>query len=130
MHTLVPCIKKPGNFRNVPAGSPSLSRLSAQVSAGLRAPKIMRTLITASTAMESGYRDTCASSSPEKFIEGISVVARNAKKAKTSLVLLLQLDLVAIEMVRDLILEARGLEAIFTASRRTAKKRARGRMVP
>jgi hypothetical protein len=89
----------------------------------------MRTLIAVSTAIESGYRDTCASSSPEKFIAGIAAVARNAKKAKTALVLLVQLNLMAIEVVRDLILEARGLEAIFMASKKTAKKRARGRMV-
>jgi hypothetical protein len=89
----------------------------------------MRTLVAASTAMESGYRDASASSSPEKFIAGITVVARNAKKAKASLGLLVQLNLMDIAVVRDLILEARGLEAIFLASRKTAKKRARGRMV-
>jgi hypothetical protein len=105
------------------------ARLSGEVTDGVRVHKVMRTLIAASTAMEAGYRDTCASSSPEKFIAGISIVARHAKRAKAALVLLVQLNLISIEVVRDLILEARGLEAIFLASRNTAKKRARGRMV-
>jgi hypothetical protein len=79
--------------------------------------------------MEVGYRDACASSSTEKFIAGISTTARHAKKAKAALVLLVQLNLIAIEVVRDLILEARGLEAIFIASKKTARKRGLGRMV-
>jgi hypothetical protein len=107
----------------------AVARFSTRISSGNGTSKAMRTLLATSTAMHSGYRDVCSSSSPEKFIAGISAVARNAKKAKTALVLLVQLDQVSIETARELILEARGLEAIFHASRNTAKKRARGRMV-
>jgi hypothetical protein len=107
----------------------AVTRLALQVPDSVRGPRIMRAIVTASKAIESGYRDTCASSSPERFIAGVSTVARNAKKAKTSLVLPVQLDLIAIEAVRELILEARGLEAIFLASKRTAEKRAGGRRV-
>jgi len=79
--------------------------------------------------MQTGYRDTCSSSSPEQFISGISAVTRHTKKAKASLVLLVELDHLSIGAARELILEARGLEAIFVASRNTAKRRAHRRMV-
>jgi hypothetical protein len=72
--------------------------------------------------MKSGYRDACASSSPEQFIERISFVARKAKRVKASLVLLVQLDHLGIDVARETILEARALEAIFTTSRNTAKR--------
>ena len=75
-----------------------------------------------------GYKDVCASSSPEKFISGISAVAIQAKRTRASLQLLLQLNHVTIEAARDLLFEARGLEAIFVASRNTAKRRHRARL--
>jgi hypothetical protein len=101
----------------------AVARLSEQVTDDVRTHKVMLTLIAESMAMESGYRVTCASSSPEKFIAGISIVARNAKKTKAAVVLLAELNLIPFELLRDLILEARGLEAIFMASRNTAKRR-------
>lgn len=107
----------------------SVERLSATVEPNGNAQRVLRTLVATSTAVDQGYRGTCASSSPEEFIRGISGVARSAKKAKAALVLLVQLEHVSIHASHELILEARGLEAIFRASRNTAKKRARGRMV-
>ena len=80
--------------------------------------------------MHAGYREACASSSPEQFIERIAFVTRKAKRVKASLVLLVQLDHLKIDDARENILEARALEEIFTASRNTARKRARGRMTP
>ncbi|SRR6266540_5290192 len=93
------------------------------------AQTIVRRLLTTTRAVVIGYKDVSASSSPEKFIAGISAVASNAKKARAALILLVELGHLSIEMARESILEARGLEAIFVASRNTAKKRARGRMV-
>jgi hypothetical protein len=48
---------------------------------------------------------------------------------KASLVTLVQLNHLDIAIARETILEARALEAIFTASRNTAKRRQRGRLV-
>lgn len=93
-------------------------------------PSAQRTgtkLRASSKAVMVGYKDVCASPSPEKFISGISAVAIQAKRTRASLQLLLQLDHVTIESVRNLLFESRGLEAIFVASRNTAKRRHRAR---
>ena len=108
----------------------AVSGLASQVRDGPSAPKVFKALVMAASAVATGYKDACASSSPDQFIAAISAVARNAKKAKASLVMLVQLDHISIDVAREVILEAKALEAIFVASRNTAKKRARGRMAP
>src|SRR4051812_49142149 len=90
-----------------------------------RAPRTAEKMLAAAKALVVGYKDVCASASPEKFISGISVVAREAKRARGNLQMLLQLNHVTIESARDVLLEARALEAIFRASRNTAKRRSR-----
>jgi hypothetical protein len=85
-------------------------------------------LLAASRAVVAGYKDVCASPTPETFISGISVVARQAKQARACVQMLLQLNHVTIEACRDLLLEARALEAIFRASRNTAKQRQQVRL--
>jgi hypothetical protein len=109
--------------------SAAVAQLAERAANTASSKRLVRTLIAASQAVERGYRDSCASASPEQFISAISVVARNAKRAKSALVLLVQLDHLSIKDARDLIFEARGLEAIFIASRNTAKRRANARMV-
>jgi hypothetical protein len=100
--------------RRFAAGAAALcNRLPADPSAQRTAKK----LLAASKALVVGYKDVCASASPEKFISGISVVAREAKRARGNLQMLLQLNHVTIESARDVLLEARALEAIFRASR-------------
>ena len=89
--------------------------------------RLSRKLITAARAVERGHNDACASQSPDQFINGISAVARQAKEARTCLQLLIQLDHVTIEAARELFLEAKGLEAIFKASRNRAMRRKRSR---
>ena len=84
-------------------------------------------LVTACRDMEAGYRHACSSSSPDEFVARISHVARNARKTKATLMLLTQLDYLAIAETRDLIIEARALENVFVASSRTAKRRRRQR---
>jgi hypothetical protein len=99
-------------------------RLPADPSAQRTAKKLR----TAAKAVMVGYKDVSASPSPEKFIVGISVVASQAKRARASVQMLLQLNHVTIEAARDVLLEARALEAIFRRSRETAKKRRRARL--
>ncbi len=106
-----------------------IEQLCQQVTVTVNSQKIVRRLTSASKAMLTGYQVASASSSPEKFIEAMSAVASNAKRARGALVLLVELGNVSIDAARETILEARGLEAIFTASRNTAKRRARKRMV-
>lgn len=108
----------------------AVSGLASRLTDGPIARKIVKSLGTATNGIAVGYKDACASSSPDEFIARISVVARNAKKAKVDLVMLVQLDYISIDIAREVILEAKALEAIFVASRNTSKKRARGRMTP
>jgi hypothetical protein len=104
-------------------------RLLNKIPDATTAQKLARTIKASSAAMHTGYRDACASSSPEQFVARISAVARNAKKAKAALVMLVQVNHLDIDIARETILEARALEAIFSASRNTAKRRRRGRLV-
>jgi len=101
-------------------------RLPADASAQRTAKKLR----AAANAVVVGYKDVCASPSPEKFIAGISIVASQAKRARASVQMLLQLNHVTIEAARDVLHEARALEAIFRRSRETAKKHRRARLAP
>ena len=103
----------------------SVERVSASVPNEASAVRLARKLVVAATAVDRGYRDVCASRSPDEFIRGMSAVARQAKVAIASLQMLLQLDHVTIEAIRDLMFEARGLRAIFVTSCKTARKRHR-----
>jgi four helix bundle protein len=101
--------------------------LCERLPADASAQRIARKLTASAKAMATGYKDVCASRTPERFIDGMSAVASQAKQAKRNLQLLLQLNHVTIESCRELLFEARGLENIFVASRNTAKKRRRAR---
>src|SRR6188768_579026 len=103
--------------------SRALEALLPSVGGEERGGKLAVSMIKACKAMDAGYREACASSSPDEFMSRISHVARLAKRTKATLMLLAQLDYLSIESVRELIVEARGLESIFTASRNTAKRR-------
>jgi hypothetical protein len=63
----------------------------------------------------------------EQFIEHVSVAARKMRRCVAGLVLLVELDFVPIESTREVIIEARALAGILTASRSTAKRRLRDR---
>ena len=82
-----------------------------------------RRVSAASTAVDIGYRAACVSQSPEQFIVHVSAVARNARRARTLLQDMVRANHITIEAARELILEARGLEAIVVASRNTARRR-------
>jgi four helix bundle protein len=81
----------------------------------------------AATAVDVGYRAACVSQTPDQFIAHISAAARHAKRARVLLLRMVELDHLTIEVARQLILEARVLEAILTASRNTARRRKRER---
>jgi len=78
--------------------------------------------------------DVSAAGSREGFVRGMSAVAQNAKRARALLQDFVALQHTTIDETRELILEARGLEAIFRASLNTARRRAaaarRGRVAP
>jgi four helix bundle protein len=87
------------------------------------ARKLARRVSVAATAVATGYRAACVSKSPEQFIMSMSAVARHAKRARRMLLALVQDNYLSIEIARELLLEAKGLEAMFAASRNTAKRR-------
>ena len=106
----------------------SLERLAPVVGGAARGRTLALAMVKACAALDNGYRHTCASRSPDEFIQRISAVARHAKRTKATLMLLTQLDYLPIAETRELICEARGLENIFLASRNTAKKHHRTRL--
>jgi predicted TIM-barrel enzyme len=103
------------------------ARVVARICGGLpddpAARKLGRRVSVASTAVDTGYGAACVSKSAEQFIVSISEVARQAKRARTLLLALVQANQLSIETARALILEAKALESIFAASRNTAKRR-------
>ena len=105
-----------------------LEALLPSVGGGDRGRKLALKMLKACRDMDAGYRHTCASRSPDEFIERICAVARHAKRTKATLMLLTQLAHLPIAETRELIFEARGLENIFVASRNTAKKNHRKRL--
>ena len=106
----------------------AVDRLCDRLPADHSAQRTAKKLRAAAKAIVVGYKDVCASPSPEKFIAGISVVASQTKRARACVQMLLQLNHVTIEAARDVLLEARALEAIFRKSRDTAKKHHRDRL--
>lgn len=105
----------------------AINGLTIAPDAPKRGRKLLSDAVKHSEHMEAGYRHACASASPEEFTKRISEVALHAKRTKALLMLLVQLGYVPVPDIRELIIEARGLENIFVASRNTAKKRQRSR---
>jgi hypothetical protein len=85
--------------------------------------KLSRRVSIAATTVDDAYRSAIVSKSPQQFIERIGTVARHAKRARILLLRMVEANYLTIEAARELILQARGLEAIFVASRNTAKRR-------
>jgi hypothetical protein len=106
----------------------AIKRLTIPPDAAKRGHKLLAQAITHSEQMEAGYRHACASASPDEFTKRIADVAAHARRTKASLMLLVQLGYVPVPHIRELIIEARGLESILVASRNTAKKRQRRRL--
>jgi len=77
------------------------------------------------TGLIASYEAASVAGSRDSFIVHMSAAARHAKRARHLLHDLTQTHHVDIEHSRELILEARGIEAILGASRTTARRRHR-----
>ena len=88
-----------------------------------RAQVLIRSAIKTGRDASMAYQLATACNSVEQFIEHLSVAARKMRRCVAGLVLLVELDFVAIESTREVIIEARALAAILIASRNTAKRR-------
>ena len=87
--------------------------------------RLQRRLTTASTGVDVSYSAACTAGSRDAFILHISAAARHAKRTRQILQDLTHLGHVNIDITRELILEARAVEAILTASKNTARRRRR-----
>ena len=85
--------------------------------------RLQRRWSAAATEVDRSYRAASTAGSGDAFILHVSAAARQAKRARQTLQDLTQMGYASIETTRELILEARGIEAILTASRNTAKRR-------
>ena len=92
-----------------------------------RGRQLLADAVKHSEQVAPGYRHACASSSPDQFASRISEVAVHARRTKALLMLLVQLGYVPVADIRELIMEARGLENILVASRNTARRRLHNR---
>jgi len=83
---------------------------------------IGRQLIRSATAVGANYRAACRAQSHAHFVSKISIVEEEADESLYWLELALESNLVCAESVAGLIKEADELAAIFTASRKTARR--------
>jgi four helix bundle protein len=82
-----------------------------------------RQLLKSATSVGANYRSACRSQSHAHFVSKISIVEEEADESLYWLELAIESGLVNQETVKDLIKEANELTSIFTASRRTAKRK-------
>ena len=78
-------------------------------------------LIRCSTSVASNYRATCISQSKASFISKLSIVIEEADESNFWLEFLIDENLLKSNLVEPLLKEAKGLTAIFIASRKTAR---------
>jgi hypothetical protein len=100
-----------------------LQGLCAGIAPSPSAKRMVRRLTSASTGVDVSYSSACAVVWADDFLPHVSSAARHAKRARELLQDLAHLNYVSLEAARDLIHEARGLEAILVASRNTARRR-------
>jgi len=84
---------------------------------------IGKQLLKSATAVGANYRSACRAQSHAHFISKLSIVEEEADESMYWLELAVESGLVTQEQGTDLITEANELTAIFTSSRRTAKRR-------
>lgn len=83
---------------------------------------IGRQLLKSATSIGANYRSACRAKSKADFISKTSIVEEEADETLYWLELAVESGLVKGSEVGDLIKEANELTAIFTASRKTAKR--------
>jgi four helix bundle protein len=91
----------------------------------ISADVIGRQLIKSATSVGANYRSACRAQSHAHFISKISIVEEEADESLYWLELALESGLVIKEKVNSLMNEANELTAIFTATRKTARRRFR-----
>jgi four helix bundle protein len=81
-------------------------------------------LLRCGTSVAANYRAVCRARSKAEFIARIGIVAEEADEAVLWIELLTESGIVAAEKTNSILIEARELAAIFTASQQTAKRAA------
>ena len=81
-------------------------------------------LLRCGTSVAANYRAACRARSKAEFIARIAIVAEETDEAVLWLELLIESGIIKSEMTVALLKEAKGLAAILTASRSTARKSA------
>jgi four helix bundle protein len=79
-------------------------------------------LLRCGTSVAANYRAVCRARSKAEFIARIGIVAEEADEAVLWLELLIESGVVAEEKAAELLIEAKELAAIFTASQQTSKR--------
>ena len=82
-------------------------------------------LLRSGTSVGANYRAACRGRTPAEFVSKIGIVIEEADESLYWLELLADSGAVKPEMVADLMKEANELVAIFTASSKTVRNRAR-----
>src|SRR5215472_10603424 len=82
---------------------------------------IGKQLLRAGTSVGANYRAACRARSRPEFISKIGIVVEEADESVYWLELLVDAGAIREEKLRDLLVEARELTAIFTASQRTLR---------
>lgn len=80
-------------------------------------------LIRCSTSVAANYRATCLSQSKPSFIAKISIVVEEADEAAFWLEFIIDEKLLKMNLIEQLLSEARELTAIFVSSRKTASNK-------
>jgi len=79
-------------------------------------------LLRCGTSVAANYRAVCRARSKAEFIARIGIVAEESDEAVLWLELLTESGILSAKKVEALLMEARELAAIFTASQQTSKK--------
>jgi hypothetical protein len=104
-----------------------LETLCAGVEPSAAAKRMVRRLSSAATAVDISYQAACKVGRAEDFLPHVSAAARHARRARRLLQDFVQMNYVTIVNAREVILEARALEAILVASRNTVRRRRKAR---
>jgi four helix bundle protein len=81
-------------------------------------------LLRCGTSVAANYRSVCRSRSKAEFVARMGIVAEEADEAVLWLELLAESGIVSQEKTKELLVEARELTAIFTASQKTLRSAA------
>ncbi len=84
---------------------------------------IGKQVLRSGTSLAANYRAACRSRSPAEFASRIGLVVEETDETVFWMELLVASDIVKLDMIEQLMGEAEELRAIFSASRRTSKRK-------